>query len=455
MAQKEISFLSDLGINFQAFQDSEFNTQKPFKIPKKLYSIMPSAGSEEIFTKTLFSVYNSCNALINNVINLLALKLEYDAAKFIKAAGKERITLLKSAIFNEVNYRFTTQTTPELFNRLTIAPNNAQILGTPRDFYLAEQYLNPIAKRFLEDCEWDRLGVELGAAYAKAFEIDNKVQEFKTELAKNSNSEKEEFKKQILEISESKKTELAQQASETVNNYVQYLKTTTESNASMLDLTFNHLQQQSKETAKSEIKKIDNYSSQAKKEFDSTIEAKAQELNKIKDQKTEEFSSIINSKTQNFLTKEEAKPAFMQLQTMLDGVAKSVDINKNDISNIKSSGGKSVAINKLQKQYMVLAEDVDFLREAALDREEPRIQKRWFEYNSEPLKNEFKFSLPSDIKNWVGAELFIILGNRDFSLKFNLMDFPTDSTYSSPKRVFKRRYNLNSYLHTAFGYPKL
>ncbi|MFV8476167.1 hypothetical protein [Mycoplasma sp. VS403A] len=360
MAQKEISFLSDLGINFQAFQESEFNTQKPFKIPKKLYSIMPSAGSEEIFTKTLFSVYNSCNALINNVINLLALKLDYDAAKFIEAAGKERIALLKSAVFNEVNYRFTTQTTPELFNRLTIAPNNAQILGTPRDFYLAEQYLNPIAKKFLEDCEWDRLGIELGAAYSKAFEINTKVQEFKTELAKNSKTEQEEFKKQITKISEHTKTELAQQAGETANNYIQYVKTTTESNVSMLDLTFNHLQQEATKTAKAEIQKIDNYSSQTKKELDSTIASKSQELAKIAQSKTkefdniissktqelvkiaqsktEEFDNIINSKSQNFMNKEEVGQSLRQMSEVIDRVINVVEENKNNISHIKIDG---------------------------------------------------------------------------------------------------------------------
>ncbi|MFV8483296.1 hypothetical protein ACNQ1T_03315 [Mycoplasma sp. 1932B] len=363
MAQKEISFLSDLGINFQVFQDSEFNTQKPFKIPKKLYSIMPSAGSEEIFTKTLFSVYNSCNALINNVINLLALKLDYDAAKFIQAAGKERIALLKSAIFNEVNYRFTTQTTPELFNRLTIAPNNAQILGTPRDFYLAEQYLNPIAKKFLEDCEWDRLGVELGAAYANAFEIDNKLQKFNTELAKNSKTEQEEFKKQITKISDSAKTELAQNASETANNYIQYVKTTTESNVSMLDLTFNHLQQEAAKTAKAEIQKIDNYSSQTKKEFDSAIASKTQELAKIAQSKTEEFDNIISSKSQNFMNKEEVGQSLRQMSEVIDRVINVVEENKNNISHIKiDSESEQEQLKKLKQDVESAKQEISSLK---------------------------------------------------------------------------------------------
>ncbi|MFV8468087.1 hypothetical protein ACNQ2K_00225 [Mycoplasma sp. VS292A] len=272
MAQKEISFLSDLGINFQTFQESEFNTQKPFKIPKKLYSIMPSASSEEIFTKTLFSVYNSCNALINNVINLLAIKLEYDTAKFIEAAGKERIALLKSAIFNEVNYRFTTQTTPELFNRLTIAPNNAQILGTPRDFYLAEQYLNPIAKKFLEDCEWDRLGVELGEAYNKAFEISDKLETFKNETAKTVKFELDYCQTQAERIRERCATLLDDKSYDITGKAISRIEASRDNYIGMLETNYKRLKNNADTEAEFRINKIKDVQKEAKDDVSKIVE---------------------------------------------------------------------------------------------------------------------------------------------------------------------------------------
>ncbi|WP_416754788.1 hypothetical protein ACM0JF_01050 [Mycoplasma sp. 654] len=272
MAQKEISFLSDLGINFQAFQESEFNTQKPFKIPKKIYSIMPSASNEEIFTKTLFSVYNSCNALINNVINLLAIKLDYDAAKFIEAAGQERITLFKSAIFNEVNYRFTTQTTPELFNRLTIAPNNAQILGTPRDFYLAEQYLNPIAKKFLEDCEWDRLGVELGEAYNKAFEISEKLETFKNETSKAVKFELDYCQTQAERIRERCATLLDDKSYDITGKAISRIEASRDNYIGMLETNYKRLKNNADTEAEFRINKIKDVQKNAKDDVSKIVE---------------------------------------------------------------------------------------------------------------------------------------------------------------------------------------
>ncbi|MHA0272828.1 hypothetical protein ACXYFN_02190 [Mycoplasma sp. 48589B] len=189
---KDIEFLQQLNLDFESFKNSPFNMLKPFKIPKKLKTLMVEATEEEIYNTVLYSVYNACNSLINNVINIVKMKLENKADKFKECVGSERVELLSKAIFHEINYRFTTATTPELFNKLSVASNNIQVLGTPRDFYLAEQHLNPIARNFLEDGEWNLLGVELGKAYEKAIELDKKLEEFKEVLSKEITEAKNE-----------------------------------------------------------------------------------------------------------------------------------------------------------------------------------------------------------------------------------------------------------------------
>ncbi|MHA3802160.1 hypothetical protein [Mycoplasma sp. VS30B] len=189
---KDIEFLQQLNLDFESFKNSPFNMLKPFKIPKKLKTLMVEATEEEIYNTVLYSVYNACNSLINNVINIVKMKLENKADKFKECVGSERVELLSKAVFHEINYRFTTATTPELFNKLSVASNNIQVLGTPRDFYLAEQHLNPIARNFLEDGEWNLLGVELGKAYEKAIELDKKLEEFKEVLSKEITEAKNE-----------------------------------------------------------------------------------------------------------------------------------------------------------------------------------------------------------------------------------------------------------------------
>ncbi|MHA3786067.1 zinc ribbon domain-containing protein [Mycoplasma sp. Z244C] len=189
---KDIEFLQQLNLDFESFKNSPFNMLKPFKIPKKLKTLMVEATEEEIYNTVLYSVYNACNSLINNVINIVKMKLENKADKFKECVGSERVELLSKAIFHEINYRFTTATTPELFNKLSVASNNIQVLGAPRDFYLAEQHLNPIARNFLEDGEWNLLGVELGKAYEKAIELDKKLEEFKEVLSKEITEAKNE-----------------------------------------------------------------------------------------------------------------------------------------------------------------------------------------------------------------------------------------------------------------------
>ncbi|MFV8480111.1 hypothetical protein ACNQ2O_00620 [Mycoplasma sp. AA7A] len=445
MVQKEISFLSDLGINFQAFQESEFNTQKPFKIPKKLHSIMPSAGSEEIFTKTLFSVYNSCNALINNVINLLAIKLEYDAAKFIEAAGKERITLFKSAIFNEVNYRFTTQTTPELFNRLTIAPNNAQILGTPRDFYLAEQYLNPIAKKFLEDCEWDRLGVELGEAYNKAFDLSEKLETFKNETSKAVKFELDYCQTQANRIREMHATLLDDKSYDITGKAISRIEASRDNYIGMLETNYKRLKNNADteaefrinkikeiqkatkddvskivESAKTEIgQKIDNYSSQAKKELDNTIASKTQELAKIAKTKTEEFDTTIASKSQE-LTK--------TVQNKTEEFNNIISAKTQELNKIKEQQSHDflpkIEFEKFKnKEFKHVSDKIDFTTKIVMDMDSDNKELNDFK--------EFKIDYDSTMKNLNNR--IESVANQDYVYKREFNDLKEEVDRSAQK----------------------
>ncbi|WLP85244.1 hypothetical protein [Mycoplasma seminis] len=172
---KELLFLESIGLTFEEFKKSPFNTQNPFKVPNKLKKLMSEADDAEAFQSVLFSVYNAANALINNVINILLMKLEWNTEKFTETVGRDRVELLKKSLFHEVNYRFTNTTFPELANRSSIYANNTQILGSGRDFFFAEQQLNPVSYKFLEDGEWNLVDVEFGASIEKFIQLQENL----------------------------------------------------------------------------------------------------------------------------------------------------------------------------------------------------------------------------------------------------------------------------------------